>query len=108
MQMYDDGRVGVRELYLVARPKKDKSARQRMDELCKGPVFDRLRRLDPDFSRRITPIDGDLIHRNLGIAAEEQQKLINNVEIVIHAAADVRFDETLKAAIEVTSWSMQF
>lgn len=94
-------RVGVREIYLIARPKKDKSAQQRMQELCKGPIFDRLRRLDPDFINRITPIDGDLIHRNLGIFRADQERIISNVDIVIHAAADVRFDETLKVSVEV-------
>lgn len=72
-----------------------------MEELCKGPVFDRLRRLEPDFLKRITPIDGDLINRDLGLDPKVQQVLRDKVQIVLHAAADVRFDETLKNAIQV-------
>lgn len=85
----------------MARPKRDKTAQMRMEELCKGPVFDRLRRLEPDFLKRITPIDGDLINRDLGLDSKVQQVLRDKVQIVLHAAADVRFDETLKNAIQV-------
>jgi alcohol-forming fatty acyl-CoA reductase len=37
----------------------------------------------------------------MGFTEETQAYLINNVQIVLHAAADVRFDQTLKKAIEV-------
>lgn len=72
-----------------------------MTELSKGPVFDRLRKLDPDFLQRIIPLDGDLENRNLGLSKVDQEEIIDNTEIILHAAADVRFDETLKNAIQV-------
>lgn len=37
----------------------------------------------------------------LGISKENITNLINEVEIVYHAAADVRFDQCLKAATEI-------
>lgn len=37
----------------------------------------------------------------VGISAENRMKIINEVEIVFHAAADVRFDESLKEATEI-------
>jgi alcohol-forming fatty acyl-CoA reductase len=39
--------------------------------------------------------------QDIGFTEETQAYLINNVQIVLHAAADVRFDQTLKKAIEV-------
>lgn len=41
-------------------------------------------------------IEGDLGALNLGMAENQRQELIDNVEIVLHAAADVRFDKTLQ------------
>lgn len=50
---------------------------------------------------KLTLVAGDLQKLNLGISEEDQRNLINDVEIVIHAAADVRFDENLKEATEI-------
>ena len=89
------------QVYLVARPKKNKTAADRVRELSAGPVFDRIRKLDPDFLKRITAVEGDLVEPNMGLSEEIQQEFIKNVEIILHAAADVRFDEILKNAIKV-------
>lgn len=42
--------------------------------------------------KRICLIEGDLGALNLGMTDNQRQELIDNVEIVLHAAADVRFD----------------
>jgi alcohol-forming fatty acyl-CoA reductase len=46
-------------------------------------------------------IKGDMQKIDLGISLDNQASLINDVEIVFHAAADVRFDESLKEATEI-------
>lgn len=45
---------------------------------------------------RVQPIEGDLQKLQLGISDEDRQTIIDNVHIVLHSAADVRFDETLQ------------
>jgi alcohol-forming fatty acyl-CoA reductase len=50
---------------------------------------------------KLTLVAGDLQKHNLGISPEDQRNLINDVEIVFHAAADVRFDESLREATEI-------
>lgn len=94
-------RIGVSKIYLIARPKKTKTAMDRIRELAAGPIFDRLRKLDPDFIDHITPVDGDLVEPNMGLSEDIQNEFIANVQIILHAAADVRFDEILKNAIKV-------
>lgn len=37
----------------------------------------------------------------MGLSIDDQTNLVNEVEIVFHAAADVRFDESLKEATEI-------
>lgn len=43
-------------------------------------------------------IAGDCSITGLGLTINDRQKLINNIEIVFHVAATVRFDENLKIA----------
>lgn len=74
---------------------------ERIRELTEGPVFDRIRKIDPDFLKRIKPVNGDLVEPNMGLSEDIQREFIENVDIILHAAADVRFDETLRNAIKV-------
>lgn len=46
-------------------------------------------------------VEGDLQKLDLGLSIEDQTNLVDEVEIVFHAAADVRFDESLKEATEI-------
>ena len=55
-----------------------------------------MKQLNPDFRSKLEAIEGDLLELNMGISDEDQKKLIENVNIVFHSAATVRFDEPLK------------
>lgn len=51
--------------------------------------------------KRIVPIAGDITLPELGISKEDQETLIEQVSIVFHSAATVKFDEKLKLSINV-------
>jgi thioester reductase-like protein len=51
---------------------------------------------NPDFKNKLEAIEGDLILPELGISSEDVKKLADNVNIVFHSAATVRFEEPLK------------
>jgi thioester reductase-like protein len=59
-----------------------------------------LKQQEQPFSKLVL-VTGDMQQLDLGISPEDQTNLINDVEIVFHAAADVRFDESLKEATEI-------
>lgn len=44
-------------------------------------------------------IPGDVVEPDLGISAEDRELLFNEIDIVYHCAATVRFDESLKKAV---------
>lgn len=46
--------------------------------------------------KKLKIIEGDLSKLQLGLSSNDRQVLIDNVQIVFHLAADVRFDESLK------------
>lgn len=49
---------------------------------------------------KLTLVEGDLQKLDLGMSPIMRQEIIENIEVVFHAAADVRFDESLKESIE--------
>ncbi|XP_031621106.1 fatty acyl-CoA reductase wat-like [Contarinia nasturtii] len=89
-------RIGTKHIYVLMRSKKNRDSRERLEKVCRGPVFQHLHKHVPNFLDRIEIITGDLSQRQLGIHDNAiLTKLKENVEIVIHAAADVRFNEPL-------------
>lgn len=78
------------------RSKGNRTFRERLERMCEGPVFRHLSKHDPNFLNKIEIVAGDLSKPNLDIENEIVLKeLCENIEIVIHAAADVRFNEPL-------------
>ena len=59
-------------------------------------IFEELRKRNPEFDTKIKAVEGDMMEHNLGISHEDAEKLRNNVSIVFHSAATVRFDEPLR------------
>lgn len=88
-------------MILLSRPKKGKSNEERANEIFSGIVFCKLQAENNGFISRVKIVDGDLQKPNLGLTEEAIEYIQKNVQITIHAAADVRFDQTLKKAVEV-------
>jgi len=59
-------------------------------------LFDIVRQINPDFHSKLEAIVGDLVLPSLGISQEDEKKLMENVNIVFHSAATVKFDEPIK------------
>lgn len=49
-----------------------------------------------DYLSKLIAVEGDLLEPDLGISEKDRQELIQNVNIVFHSAATVRFDEPVK------------
>lgn len=90
----------MRHILVLSRPKKGLSNEERLDAIFTGPIFEHMPKYDPSFKSKVTIIDGDLQKLALGMSFQDQQTLIDTTDIVIHAAADVRFDQVIKIAVE--------
>lgn len=64
-------------------------------------VFDQLKQEKPKFRHKIVGVSGDCVLPGLGIDPNQRQILRENVNIVFHVAATVRFDEKLKLALGI-------
>ena len=64
-------------------------------------VFDALRKDSPEVLNKLVAIGGDMSLAELGISSADTKILAENVSIVFHSAATVKFDEVLKSAVEM-------
>ncbi|XP_063698101.1 fatty acyl-CoA reductase wat-like [Culicoides brevitarsis] len=93
-------RCDVKEVFLFVRPKKGKTPEERVNAIFDEPIYVRLLKKRDYYMKKITVVEGNLVHPTLGIDPLVKFRILQDTEIVIHAAADVRFDETLKEAVE--------
>lgn len=91
----------VKEILLLSRPKKGKTNAERLDKVLSGFLFEQLEYYDVNFRSKLRLINGDMEVEGLGISREDRNYINNQVEIIIHGAATVRFDEQLKKAITI-------
>jgi fatty acyl-CoA reductase len=64
-------------------------------------LFKRIKHERPKFYHKISAIAGDISLPGLGISPSDRQLLAEQVNIVFHAAATIRFDEHIRTAIDI-------
>ena len=64
-------------------------------------LYETLRLENPEILSKIIPVAGDITLPELGISEEDQKILCDEISVVIHSAATVKFDEKLKLSINV-------
>lgn len=99
--------ASVQKIYILLRAKKDKDAGRRMDELFNSIIFEKVQKENPDFKRKITIVEGDCSQPDLGLKPEVKEVLMHEVDIIIHWAATVKFDENLKIATNINVRSVR-
>nr|XP_023019858.1 putative fatty acyl-CoA reductase CG5065 [Leptinotarsa decemlineata] len=89
----------IGKIYLLIRPKKGKNSQERIQFMTDLPLFDVLKKSFPENLAKIVPISGDVKELELGLSPQDKKTLIDEVHIVYHIAASVRFDDPLKDAV---------
>ena len=59
-------------------------------------LFERLQDEQPDFAVKVVAVSSDLTLPELDLSKEDQSILAENVNIIFHCAATIRFNEPLK------------
>lgn len=92
----------IGHIYLLVRTKKGKNPQQRLEEIFEGALFEMVRNMRGGVGpllEKVSIIAGDVSEPDLAMKPEDREKMINEVDIIIHAAATIRFDEELKKAV---------
>lgn len=91
----------VKKIYLLVRPKRNVSSEERVDKILESELFSVAREVNPKYKEMVHTMNGDMTEPFLGLSEDDQQLLHENVEIVFHSAATVRFDEELRLALKL-------
>lgn len=91
----------IGSIYILVRPKRGLDVHERVKEMFKSQLFDRLREEQPGFKDKVIPVHGDITEPGLGLNQTDKEMVISAVSIVFHSAATVKFDEPLKVSIQM-------
>lgn len=91
----------ITTIYLLIRTKRGREPNQRLEDFVNTPIFDGIRdRSDGEkLFGKLKVICGDVMQNNLNLSKENAEMLKENVGVVFHMAANVRFDQALKPAL---------
>ncbi|XP_003704946.1 putative fatty acyl-CoA reductase CG8306 [Megachile rotundata] len=89
-------------IYVLLRPKKGKQIQERLEELKKNSVFDRLKEENKThLFNKLIPVGGDVGQENLGLSSADRLTLVEEVQIVVHSAATLDFEADLKTTTNI-------
>lgn len=103
----------LQKIYLIIRSRKGADAQQRWRTLAEScNLFESIRNAKPmdetetdlgsgTLLAKVIPLSGDITEPDLGLSAEDAKLICDNVSVVFHCAATVRFDERMRLAIQM-------
>lgn len=92
----------VGKVYLLMRPKKGKEIQQRLEEFTKNAVFSTLlEQQSNEIFKKLVAVAGDVGEENLGLSPSDRQMLTANINVVIHSAATLDFQASLKPTVDI-------
>lgn len=104
----------IRRVYVLVRPRSDGKGHTRAPdesvraEILDSPALAHLRtrhgeRFQTEVADRITAVPGDLGRTGLGLTPEWRERLIDEVDLIIHSAALAEFDAPLDLALTINA-----
>ncbi|XP_022208133.1 fatty acyl-CoA reductase wat-like [Drosophila obscura] len=93
----------VKRIYVLLRAKRGQEIQERYVAWESDPVFEILLKTQPKAMQRVAPIRADCLEPDLGMSDTDRRLLAAEVQIVIHGAATVRFNEQLHVALAINT-----
>ncbi|XP_045531138.1 putative fatty acyl-CoA reductase CG5065 [Pieris brassicae] len=97
----------IGNIYILMRPKRGKSVYQRLEELQRLPLFDRIRNERPSAFKKIKVLQGDVLFENFGLSDMDVEKLSEEISLVFHFAATLRLEAPLKDNVNMNTCGTQ-
>nr|CAD7397171.1 unnamed protein product [Timema cristinae] len=91
----------IKKIFIIIRPKRGKSPEERKEKLLQCVIFDSLKATNPIFHEKLVMVAGDISLPNLGLSTLDYEMLSQQVNIIFHMAATVKFDEKIKIAVPI-------
>lgn len=97
----------LRVIYILMRPKAGQTLQQRVVQMLNCKLFDKVKEVCPNVHEKIRAIYADLNQQDLAISKEDTQELLSNTNVVFHCAANVRFNDSLRHAVQLNVTATQ-
>ncbi|KAM4572828.1 fatty acyl-CoA reductase 1 isoform 2-T2 [Odontesthes bonariensis] len=97
----------VRAIYVMVRSKAGQSPKARIADMINSKLFERLQAEQPGFAEKIIAVNSDLTQPELNLSKGDQSILAENIHMVFHCAATIRFNEPLKDAMQLNVLATQ-
>jgi len=91
----------IKKIIILIRTKRGTSPEERLEGLRSKPCFERLREKYPDFHKKLACVSCDLEAKDLGLTREGKKMLRNEVNVFVHSAATLKFNEIVRIAFEM-------
>ncbi|XP_075545891.1 fatty acyl-CoA reductase 1-like [Dermacentor variabilis] len=92
---------GLKRIYLLVRSKRGEEPQARIKKMFDSQMFERLKKEQPGALEKVTALAGDLAQSDLGLSASDRATLVDNVSVVFHSGATIKFEEPLRDAFEL-------
>lgn len=89
---------GIEKIYILCRRKKGLDPQARVDKMMEADVFSLASEMHPHCTKKVIAVPGDMLQPGLGICNKDREELIDNVSVILHIAATIKFTEEIKTA----------
>lgn len=93
----------VKQIIVMMRPKRGQTIQERIADWKTSPLFEVLLKSNPSALDRVLVIAGDCELPDLGISDQDRAMLVQKVQVVLHIAANVKFNEPLHIALDTNT-----
>ncbi|KAL1501611.1 hypothetical protein ABEB36_006908 [Hypothenemus hampei] len=97
----------ISTLYLLVREKKGKNMDERIDAMFDDVIFKKMKKEVPKYRHKVIGIAGDCVKEELDLSIQDRKLLSDEVNIIFHVAATVRFDEKINIATAINVRSVK-
>ena len=73
----------------------------RLQQLMSAKIFDKLKESQTGRLSSVEVVTGDITKEQFGLSQPDMDKLCEEVEVVFHSAATIKFDEKLTEAVKL-------
>ncbi|CAH2985591.1 unnamed protein product [Chilo suppressalis] len=97
----------IGNVYILLRPKRGKSVAQRLEDMQRLPLFDRLKTERPSAFKKLKALQGDVLFQDFGLSKSDIENLSNEVSVVFHFAATLKLEAPLKDNVDMNTSGTQ-